>query len=456
MRKAYRKGRGLAWLDHAAAASVGIDEVLDGFRSQAHLSHMAQSYGFAERTHAMRRSSVRELLKLSARSDVVSLGGGVPAPELLPVAETEQALRSLTSSGALFEQALQYSESEGLPELRTAIAERCAAMNDKVRPENVLVVSGSQQALDLLGRVLIDPFDRVAVEQPTYLALLSAWRPLGPALEPIAGDADGIAVDDLAANPPKLLYVIPSFQNPRGTTLCDARRRALVRAASERGFLVVEDHAYAPLRYEGAELPPLLSLDRDGAVVHAATFSKVLMPGLRVGYVVAPEPIIEKLVQAKQAADLHTSTLGQLVVAELLRRGVLEQRLPLLRERYRARRDAMLDALERHMPREIRFTRPEGGFFIWLELPHDLDAAALLTEALAAGVAYVPGADFCAKQPLRNALRLSFSFEPEHRIELGIKRLARVLEKAPPLRLGRGAPDEAAGQDLRRTNHPCV
>ncbi len=391
---------------------------------------------FAQRTAQMRRSTVRELLKVTAQPGMISFGGGIPAPELFPVAEVAQAAAAVLQRSG--EQALQYGETEGLAGLRDWVAARFHRPHCRVRRENVMIVTGSQQALDLIGKVFLDAGDRVLVENPTYLAMLSAWRPMQPAFEPLPSDREGACVETLTpllAEPAKLLYLVPDFQNPQGTSLSLPRRRLLVEQLHGSNTILVEDDPYGALRYEGEALPSLLELDAttgpggelETRVIHLGTFSKVLSPGLRVGWVIAPAEAIDKLVQAKQAADLHTSTLCQHIILELLRNGVLERHLPRLRAAYGLRRDTMLAALAAHFPAEARWTRPDGGLFLLVTLPAHVEASALLKPALAQNVAFVPGDDFHLDGHGRNTMRLNFSNATPERIAEGVKRLGRVL-----------------------------
>jgi len=391
---------------------------------------------FAQRTAQMRRSTVRELLKVTAQPDMISFGGGIPAPELFPVVEITEATAAVLRRSS--EPALQYGETEGIAGLRDWVAARFSRPHCPVRRENVMIVTGSQQALDLIGKVFVDAGDRVLVENPTYLAMLSAWRPLQPAFVPLPSDADGAdvcALPALLTPAAKLLYLVPNFQNPLGTTLNLPRRRRLLESLRASNTILVEDDPYGELRYAGEPLPSLLELDAvddaDGEfktrVIHLGTFSKVLAPGLRVGWVIAPTAVIDKLVQAKQAADLHTSTFCQYVVLELLRNGVLERQLPRLRAEYGRRRDAMLSALTAHFPAEAKWTRPDGGLFLLVTLPSHVDAGELLKKALAQNVAFVPGDDFHLNGVGINTMRLNFSNASPEKIAAGVERLGRVL-----------------------------
>lgn len=355
----------------------------------------------------MRRSAIRELLRCTRQPEMISFAGGLPAPEMFPLEEVRGAAKALNAS------ALQYGETEGVAELRDWVAQRFN------RPrENVLIVSGAQQGLDLLGRVLLNEGDPVEVENPTYLALLSAWRPLGVRFVREHG---------------KIAYTVPNYQNPQGTTLDLAQRRALL----DRGIGIIEDDPYRELCFEGEPLPTLLELDRGENVIHVNTFSKVLAPGLRVGWVIGPEAVIEKLVQAKQAVDLQTSTFNQLLILELLRSGIWERQIPRLRATYRERRDVMLAALEKHFPEEATWTRPVGGMFLMVHLPPDMNAAELLPACLENNVAFVPGEEFHIDGTGQNTMRLNFSNAKPERIEEGIRRLAGVIcgaraETVPP------------------------
>jgi 2-aminoadipate transaminase len=393
---------------------------------------------FARRTAHMKRTAVREILKLTAQPDMISFAGGLPAPELFPVAEIERASASVLRT--IGSRSLQYGETEGVGELRDWIACGFGRPGAQVERNNVVIVSGGQQGLDLLGRVLLDEGDRVVVENPTYLALLSAWRPSGAEFLPVAADHDGMRVDELEPlfrQGPKALYALPNFQNPQGTTLSAERRVKLVELARAHGVGLVEDDPYGELRYDGEPLPHLFHLDAGhgptdklaGNVVFVGTFSKVLVPGLRLGWVIGPEELIDKVVQAKQAADLHTSTFNQYLVLTLLREGLLEKRLPQLRAAYRARRDAMLAGLERHFPPEVKWTRPAGGMFLMVTLPNELNAMTLLQDALQHKVAFVPGEEFHLHGAGRNTFRLNFSNSPPALIEEGIVRLGSLLKK---------------------------
>ena len=391
---------------------------------------------FASRVARMRRSTVRELLKVTRQPGMISFALGLPPAGLFPVAETRRAAQAvLDAHGG---QALQYSETEGLSELRDWIAARYSQPGMSFTRANVLVTSGSQQALDLIGRVFLEEGDAVLAENPTYLALLGAWRPYGVDFLAAPCDDEGMRVSELGPlleRRPKLLYTTPNFQNPQGTTLSHSRREELVELTARYDTGIVEDDPYGELRYEGEPRPGLFALDAIAAersgrrpnVIHTGTFSKVLAPGLRIGWVIGPEEVVDKLVVAKQAADLHTGTFSQNLVCELLRDGVLERHLPRLREVCRERRDAMLAALHRYFPSDARWTKPEGGMFLMVTLAPDVDTTALLPQALARGVAFAPGADFHVGGDGRNTMRLNFSNCAPEQIEEGVRRIGKVL-----------------------------
>jgi 2-aminoadipate transaminase len=303
---------------------------------------------------------------------------------------------------------------------------------------DILPTSGSQQALDLLGKVFLDPGDHVVVERPTYLGALQAWRAFEAGFAVADTDQEGMVPDSLPPHfrgGPKFVYTLPNFQNPTGATLPLERRRELVRQADHYGVPIVEDDPYGQLRYRGTHLPPLFAVDAgarrgrrgEGNVIYLSSFSKTLAPGLRLGWIVAPREVVERLVLAKQGADLHTSTLVQLLAHEVSRRGFLDRHVRRLRALYHSRCDAMLAAMSRHFPAGVRWTRPHGGLFVWAALPPGLDATEVLHVALVEKVAFVPGAAFYAGEPQRNTLRLNFSNAPEDRIEEGIRRLGHVL-----------------------------
>ncbi len=364
---------------------------------------------------------------------MISFAGGLPAAELFPLDRVEDAVKSvLRRAGA---RALQYGETEGVRELREWIARRYSNESLRLRPENILITSGAQQALDIAGRVLLDGKDRVIVQNPTYLAALLAWQPYGAAFMPIGADSSGINASELGPllrEYPKMAYLIPNFQNPTGVTMTQERRQLLIDTLQGRNVALFEDNPYAELRYEGEPLPSLLELDLPpddgGRVIQAGTFSKTLMPGLRVGWVIGPRQIIERMGRAKQAMDLHTSTFNQHIALALLNSGYLEEVIPMLRRVYRERRDTMLEALKQHFPPGSSWTRPEGGMFIFVTLPEGVSAGSLLPRALERNVAFVPGEEFHLDGAGQNTMRLNFTKPSVPEIQTGISRLAEVIK----------------------------
>ena len=384
----------------------------------------------ARRAERLEPSVIREILKVTERPGIISLAGGLPAPESFPVeAMREACIRVLTDTPR---EALQYAASEGYGPLRDWVAAQLGSQGMKVDAAQVLITTGSQQGLDLVGKVLIDAGSRVAVEAPTYLGALQAFTPYEPAFVAVDCDEQGPVPGALAAAAgARFLYLLPNFQNPSGRSMGAARRAEVVQAAARAGLPLVEDNPYGELWFDAAPPPPLAAAAGEGAI-YLGSFSKVLAPGLRLGYVVAPPALMPKLLQAKQAADLHTPGFNQRVAHEVIRNGFLDTHLPRVRARYKAQRDAMREALDKHLPAGCRFVVPAGGMFFWVELPDDLDATALLPRAVEAGMAYVPGAPFYCDAPRANTLRLSFVTVAPPLIEQGVAALGRVLREALP------------------------
>ncbi|HET7864810.1 MAG TPA: PLP-dependent aminotransferase family protein [Burkholderiaceae bacterium] len=382
----------------------------------------------ARRAERMNPSVIREILKVTEQPGVLSLAGGLPSPESFPIdAMREASARVLRDQP---KEALQYAASEGYGPLREWVAAELNAQGLRCDASQVLITTGSQQGLDLVGKVLIDSGSRVAVESPTYLGALQAFNPNEPEYVSVACDDDGPLPDGLAAaRGARFLYALPNFQNPSGRCISAGRRDALVKAAQAIGLPLVEDNPYGDLWFDEPPPAPLASRWAEGTV-YLGSFSKVLAPGLRLGYVVAPKPLGPKLLQAKQAADLHTPGFNQRVVHEVIRDGFLKQHVPTIRERYRKQRDAMNAALKAHLPAGCHWNTPHGGMFFWVELPEGTDAVALLPKAVARGMAYVPGAAFYADHPRLNTLRLSFVTVSPAEIERGIQLLAQTLKEA--------------------------
>ena len=392
------------------------------------------AWTLARRAHGMNPSVIREVLKLAERPGIISFAGGLPSPKTFPIdAFAEACGRVLRDDGAA---ALQYGASEGLTRLREQVAQM---LPWPVDPARVLITTGSQQGLDLVAKVLIDPGSRVLVENPTYLGALQAFTPMEPRIEGVDGDDEGPdqqALRDAAksGDAPRLLYLLPNFQNPTGRLMSESRRAEIVQVAAELGLPLIEDNPYGDLWFD-APPPRPLSARRPEGCIYLGSFSKVLSPGLRLGYLVAPDEVYPKLLQAKQAVDLHTPGFNQRMVSDVLRDGFLERHVPGIRALYRAQRDAMLAALEREMHGlGVQWNHPAGGMFLWARLPQGMDASALLPRAVERGVAFVPGAPFHAGQPDPRTLRLSFVTATREQIELGVARLAAAIADAQQAR----------------------
>jgi 2-aminoadipate transaminase len=383
----------------------------------------------ARRAERMNPSVIREILKITERPGVISLAGGLPSPDTFPIEAMREATTRVLADAP--REALQYAASEGFGPLREWVAEHMGAKGLQLDPSQVLITTGSQQGLDLVGKILIDAGASVAVETPTYLGALQAFAPYEPEVVTVACDEHGPLPEGLsAAKDARFLYVLPNFQNPSGRCMGEARRIALTEAARDLGLPLVEDNPYGDLWFDAEPPAPLAARWAEGTV-YLGSFSKVLAPGLRLGYVIAPKALVPKLLQAKQAADLHTPGFNQRVVHEVIRNGFLDQHVPTIRARYKAQRDAMRAALEAHMPKGCHWTVPSGGMFFWVELPEGVDAVALLPKAVELGMAYVPGAAFFAAEPKLNTLRLSFVTVAPDLIERGVAMLAQALKANP-------------------------
>jgi len=381
----------------------------------------------SRRAERMNPSVIRDLLKVTEQPGIISFAGGLPSAATFPVeAFAEACARVLREDGA---SALQYASSEGHRPLREAIA---AALPWNVDVAQVLITTGSQQGLDLVAKVLIDSGSKVLVETPTYLGALQAFAPMEPVVAEVASDEEGVVVDDLRAKAPggRFVYLLPNFQNPTGRTMSEARRAAVIATAAEQGLPILEDNPYGELWFDAEPPAPLTARNPDGCI-YMGSFSKVLAPGLRLGFLVAPPAILPKLLQAKQAADLHSPSFNQRVVAEVIRDGFLDRHVPTIRARYKAQRDRMLAALEREMEGlDVRWNCPVGGMFLWARLPEGVSATALLPQAVKRGVAYVPGAAFFAQDGDERTIRLSFVTATPEEIDRGIAALAATVRQA--------------------------
>ncbi len=382
---------------------------------------------FSVRAEQLQGSVIREILKVTQRPEVISFAGGLPSPETFPVDRMRAAFdKVLLENGKT---ALQYGTTDGYTPLREFLADSLSNAESKILPEQIMMVSGSQQALDLVGKVLIDEGSKVLVETPSYLGALQAFSVYQPKIESIEMDEHGIIPADVAAKGEgaRLLYALPNFQNPTGRTLSVERRYELVETCARLGVPLIEDNPYGDLCYRGDPLPKLLNMN-PGGVIYMGSFSKVLTPGIRLGYVVAPITLIRKMEQAKQASDLHTSTLTQMAVYEVIKDGFLDQHIPTIRHFYSGQCDVMLAAMSKYFPTTVTWTRPEGGMFIWVTLPAQIDSNRLLEAALAQNVAFVPGVPFYANNPATNTLRLSFVTVSPERINEGIEKLGNLIK----------------------------
>jgi len=394
---------------------------------------------FAQRTQRMKSSTIRELLKLTEQPDVISFAGGLPATDVFPVQEILEACGRVLQDGGAY--SLQYGSTEGYKPLREMIARHTARYGIQISPENIVITSGSQQALDLIGKIFINRGDRIVVESPTYLGALQAWNAYGAEYIPVPSDENGMITTELEKalrTGPKFIYALPNFQNPTGSTLTLERRYHLVELADRYGVPIIEDDPYGQLRFEGEHLPSLVVIDNNihtndgcytGNVIYLSTFSKTLAPGLRLAWVIAPVEVIRKIVLAKQGTDLNSATFNQVLAHEVGQHGFIDRHVKHICEVYKERRDVMLDSLTELMPPGVQWTHPQGGLFLWATLPEGMDTAKLFPEAVAEKVAYVPGESFHPCGGGENTMRLNFSYSRPELITEGISRLARMIHR---------------------------
>lgn len=387
---------------------------------------------FAKRMDSLKVSAIREILKITANPEYISFAGGLPAPELFPIKEMKKVTAMVFDEAGA--EALQYSTTEGFIPLRKQIAVRMKKVNVDVTHENIQIISGSQQGLDLSGKLFIDEGDVILCESPTYLAAISAFKAYGPRFIEVPTDDHGMIMEELEKiikDTPKIkfIYVIPDFQNPTGRTWSLERRKKFIQLINQYEIPVLEDNPYGELRFEGEMLPVLKSMDTKGLVIFFSTFSKIFCPGLRIGWIVADEKILEKYTLLKQGTDLHTSSISQREISKYIDLYDLDENVEKIKKVYKERRDIMLQTMRAEFPANVKYTHPQGGLFLWVELPSHIKAATLLLQCLENKVVFVPGDSFFPNGGVENTLRLNYSNMPEERIVEGIKRLAKAMKE---------------------------
>ncbi|WP_251624079.1 PLP-dependent aminotransferase family protein [Odoribacter lunatus] len=388
----------------------------------------------AKRMASLKASEIREILKVTEQDGVISFAGGLPAPELFPIREIEDTTRIVLEK--MGSKALQYTTTEGYAPLREWIAQRMnSRLGTHFDKDNILITHGSQQGLDLSGKVFLDEGDVVLCESPTYLAALNAFKAYGCRFIEIPTDEHGMRTDvleEVLQKTPraKLVYAIPTFQNPTGKTWNLERRKQLAEISARYNVAVIEDNPYEELRFEGEAYPSVKSFDRTGNVLCAGTFSKIFCPGFRIGWMAGEKELIRKYVLVKQGTDLQCNTIAQMTIAEYLKKYDIDAHIGRIVKVYRQRRDVAVACLEKYFPAEVRFTRPEGGLFTWLELPPSISARDILTKCLEQKIAFVPGGSFFPNEHKENTLRLNYSNMPEERIEQGLKIIGQIVTQA--------------------------
>lgn len=384
---------------------------------------------YSERSGSLKSSAIRDILKITSREEVISFAGGLPAPDLFPLKEIQDAVQNVMSKyGA---SALQYSETEGLLELREKIAESIGPDAKRIGPQNILITHGSQQGLDLISKLFINKGDPLFTENPTYLGALQPFRLFQADIRPLLYDEKGVQIDSLLDNlesfHPKLTYLMPNFQNPTGISLSLERRLKLVEIAKIHNLLILEDDPYGKISFESEVPPSLFNLGKSGNYIYMSTFSKTIAPGFRVAFIAANKEIITKLSVIKQGTDLHTNTFGQYVINEYLESGCFDKHIILLKKEYKNRRDCMISAMEQYFPSSVTWNRPAGGMFLWVKLPEGCDANQLFSKCIDHNVAFVPGQEFFPDSSGINTMRLNFSNASPENIEEGIKRMGNVM-----------------------------
>lgn len=389
---------------------------------------------YADRTSNIKASEIRELLKLTEEPDIISFAGGLPAPELFPIEKVNEVMQKVIEEKGYI--ALQYASTDGYTPLREVIInQRVKPMGINCNISNIMLTNGSQQGLEFSAKLFINKGDIIVCESPSYLGAINAFAAYGPKFIEVSMDENGMKVDELEnilkeyGSKVKMIYTIPDFQNPSGITMSLERRQRVAEISAKYKVIVIEDSPYGELRFEGKFIPPIKSFDKAGYVVNLGSFSKTFCPGLRLGWIVAEEEIIKKYILIKQGADLQCNTLAQVFIAEYMKKYNLNDHIAYIISVYKKRRDLMLNAIKEYFPSDVKYTHPEGGLFTWCEIREDLDAAAILEEALKEKVAFVPGASFFPNGGKRNFFRLNYSNMNEEKIVEGIKRLGNVLNR---------------------------
>lgn len=387
---------------------------------------------FAKRASRVKSSETREILKVTERPEVISFAGGLPAPELFPVEALNEACEAVLKEDG--PASLQYSTTEGYIPLRNAIIKRMSAIGIQASLEQVIITSGSQQAIDLTGRLLLDEGDTILCESPTYLAAINAFKVYDANFVEVDMDEDGMIMEalekQLQLHPnAKFIYTIPDFQNPTGRTMKLERRKRMIELANQYNVLIVEDNPYGAVRFSGEPLPPVKHFDTEGRVIYLSTFSKIFTPGLRLGWICADEVFIEKYVAFKQTADLHSDSFAQRITAKYMELYDIEAHIEKIKTVYKERCTTMLDCIDQFFPKSVSHSKPEGGLFIWVELPDSVDSSKIFLECLKNDVAFVPGIPFFPNSQQKNMLRLNYSNMPKERIIEGMKRLGEVLQR---------------------------
>ena len=388
---------------------------------------------YADRAKAMKASEIRELLKLTQQPDIISFAGGLPSPDSFPTHDIGEVTREVMATAA--EEALQYGTTEGYEKLREYCALRSKEEGFDASVNDVVIISGSQQGLDITSKILLNPGDSVIVEAPSYIGGLGAIRTYQPDLISVKMDDDGLIVDELEKllkkmeSPPKMLYTVPTFQNPAGVTMPEKRRKALVDLAGAYDFIILEDNPYGDLRYSGEPVRAVKAFDDEGRVIYLSTFSKIFSPGMRLAWVIGDEEFVQKFIIAKQSTDLCTNSFVQRILYEYCRRDLFDEHITKIRTMYREKRDIMLDSMKEYFPEGCSWTRPDGGLFLWARVPEYINTKSMVSEAIKERVAYVQGAAFFVDGSGTNTMRLSFSHPPNEKIREGIRRLGRVIKK---------------------------